>query len=103
MYKTAIFDLDGTLLDTLDDLTNAVNYALTKHGLPERTAKEMGKTIYAGAVYTSGGVTYSTVVMNYSMGKYCDTIAGRESSAQRELSKAAAVYGASAKDFFDNK
>ena len=65
-------------------------------------AKEMGKTIYAGAVYTSGGVTYSTVVMNYSMGKYCDTIAGRESSAQRELSMAAAVYGASARDYFDS-
>ena len=65
-------------------------------------AKEMGKTIYAGAVYESDGVTYSTVVMNYSMGKYCDTIAGRETSAQRELSMAAAVYGASARDYFDN-
>ena len=65
-------------------------------------AKEMEKTVYAGAVYESGGVTYSTVVMNYSMGKYCDTIAGRESSNQRELSMAAAVYGASARDYFEN-
>ena len=63
-------------------------------------AQEMGKTIYAGAVYQSGGVTYSTVVMNYSMGKYCDTIAGRETSNQRALSMAAAVYGASARDYF---
>ena len=31
-----IFDLDGTLLDTLDDLANAVNYALEKHNLPTR-------------------------------------------------------------------
>ena len=31
-----IFDLDGTLLDTLDDLMNAVNYALEKHGYPTR-------------------------------------------------------------------
>ena len=31
-----IFDLDGTLLDTLDDLMNAVNYALEKHHYPTR-------------------------------------------------------------------
>lgn len=32
--KTFIFDLDGTLLDTLADLADAVNYALAAHGLP---------------------------------------------------------------------
>lgn len=31
---TIIFDLDGTLLNTLDDLADAVNYALRTHGLP---------------------------------------------------------------------
>lgn len=33
-YTCAIFDLDGTILDTLDDLTNAVNHAMTTFGHP---------------------------------------------------------------------
>ena len=41
MYKTIVFDLDGTLLDTLDDLTNAVNAAMRKLGLKTRTREEV--------------------------------------------------------------
>ena len=41
MHNTVIFDLDGTLLDTLDDLTDAVNYALRKHYLPKRSKDEV--------------------------------------------------------------
>lgn len=41
MADTAIFDLDGTLLDTLQDLTNSVNYALAAHALPQRSKAEV--------------------------------------------------------------
>ncbi len=40
-YDTVIFDLDGTLLDTLDDLMNATNYALGQMGFPARSRKEV--------------------------------------------------------------
>ncbi len=41
MIDTIIFDLDGTLLDTLDDLMSAVNYALAGNGFPLRTKDEI--------------------------------------------------------------
>ncbi len=39
--KAVIFDLDGTILDTLEDLKNSVNFALTENGLPERNYEEV--------------------------------------------------------------
>lgn len=40
-YDAVIFDLDGTLLDTLEDLTDSVNFAMTLHGFPVRTIEEV--------------------------------------------------------------
>ena len=39
--KAVIFDMDGTILDTLQDLRGSVNHALKKHGMPERSSKEI--------------------------------------------------------------
>ena len=44
MYKYAIFDLDGTLANTLEDLADSVNYALNKNGFeayPTEAYKQM--------------------------------------------------------------
>ena len=41
VYNTVIFDLDGTLLDTLMDLKDSLNYVLVKNGFPARTAREV--------------------------------------------------------------
>ena len=41
MKNTILFDLDGTLLDTLTDLTASVNYALARVGLPARSRDEV--------------------------------------------------------------
>lgn len=44
-----LFDLDGTLLNTLEDLKDAVNYALTVHGYPTRTLDEVRRFVGNGA------------------------------------------------------
>lgn len=49
MEIAMIFDLDGTLLDTLEDLQDAVNYALTQFGYPERTLEEVRQFVGEGA------------------------------------------------------
>lgn len=47
-YNTYIFDLDGTLLDTLQDLANAVNFAMREMNYPERTVDEVRRFIGNG-------------------------------------------------------
>ena len=40
-YEAVIFDLEGTLTDTLEDLKNSVNFALRHFGFPERSLEEV--------------------------------------------------------------
>lgn len=48
-YDTILFDLDGTLLNTLDDLTDSVNAVMRKKGCGERTKGEIKEFIGDGA------------------------------------------------------
>ena len=47
-YHAAILDLDGTILDTLDDLANSVNHALAAFGLPEHTREHTRASVGNG-------------------------------------------------------
>lgn len=47
-YSTYIFDLDGTLLDTLGDLAASVNYALRQHGMPEHSLDDVRRFVGNG-------------------------------------------------------
>ena len=48
MKKLVIFDLDGTLIDTLEDLAEAVNFALEKRGLPLHGLEEYRQMVGHG-------------------------------------------------------
>ncbi|MFI3142411.1 MAG: HAD-IIIA family hydrolase [Clostridia bacterium] len=50
MYKAVILDLDGTLLDTLTDLADSVNFGLSEMGYPLRTKDEVRRFIGNGVV-----------------------------------------------------
>lgn len=64
-FSAAIFDLDGTLIDTLEDLKNSVNHALRQFGFPERTYEEIksfvgngvAKLVYRSAPADAGEET----------------------------------------------
>lgn len=76
-YKTYIFDLDGTLLNSLTDLANSCNYALKTHQLPTRTQEEvrmmvgngvkklMERAIESGTKHPEFQAIYSTFRQHY--------------------------------------
>ena len=47
-YSTYIFDLDGTLLDTIGDLAASVNFALRTHGMPEHSLDDLRRFVGNG-------------------------------------------------------
>ena len=50
-YKAVLFDMDGTVLDTLGDLTNAINHVLVEYGMPVRSLNEVAHFLGNGAAY----------------------------------------------------
>ena len=47
--KLVIFDLDGTLVDSLPDLTDATNHMLSRFNRPPLTAEQVRKLVGQGA------------------------------------------------------
>ena len=50
-YKAVLFDMDGTVLDTLADLTNAVNHTLSDYGFPLLEKPQVAACLGNGAAY----------------------------------------------------
>lgn len=52
-YKAAIFDMDGTILDTSDDLTSAINYAMKMHGHRHDFMNADGRLFFGSGAHTA--------------------------------------------------
>ena len=49
MINTVIFDMDGTLLNTIEDLTDSVNYILDMYNMPQKTVEEVMHFVGSGS------------------------------------------------------
>lgn len=90
---------------TTANATGSVTMTATEVGSYKGTvegiaAKEIDKTIYVAGVYTSGGVTYTTGVLPYSLGAYCIDRIANGSGTMPAFASATAVYGYYAKNYF---
>lgn len=73
-YKTVIFDLDGTLLNTLDDIADSVNHTMRKLGLPEASLAEVRARVGNGSARLielcvpggRDGALFGTALADYS-------------------------------------
>ena len=73
MYRNYIFDLDGTLLDTLCDLAASTNYALRQYGMPEHSIDSVrtfvgngvGKLIERAVPEGIGNTQYESVLATF--------------------------------------
>ena len=96
---------DAATYNSVDVLTTANatgSYKLTIDGnmytaaVEGIAAKQIDDAVYVAAVYTSGGTSYYTPIVSYSLGTYCKTIA----ESGEAFGEATAVYGYYAKAFF---
>ena len=106
-YYWDIETYDSVEVLTKDNATGTMEMTLagsnTYYGVVEGiAAKEMDETVFVAGVYEVDGVEYTTGIIAYSLGKYCEGIAAKETSDQRFLAQATAVYGYYAKEYFSN-
>ena len=118
-YFTPAYEMDGEMTlyywgpDTyasvdkmmLSNATGSMTMESTSSGaywgnLTDIAAKQIDQEGYFVGVYQSGGLTYTTGVIVYSLGRYCQTTAAKETSEMKDLAAATAVYGYYAKAYF---
>ena len=100
-YKAAtkLTTANATNYITMEATGNANEFKAAVAGI---SAKQIDETIFVVGVYESDGVTYSTGVVAYSLGKYCEQQAAGSNATLAAMAQATAVYGYYAKAYFGN-
>ena len=106
-YYWDIETYDSVDVLTKDNATGTMDMTLagtnSYYGVVEGiAAKEMDETVFVAGVYEVDGVEYTTGIIAYSLGRYCETIAAKDTSDQQAFAQATAVYGYYAKEYFAN-
>ena len=97
---------DYNAVSVLTTANASGSFKLTGSGIGEYSgdivgisAKNLSEAVYVAAVYTSGGTTWTSGVLGYSIGSYCSSQASKGADVSA-LAKATAVYGFHAKQYF---
>ena len=107
LYYWTLEDYERTATLAPENATGSVDMTLTATanqywaGISGIPAKLIDQTVFVAAVYTSGGNSYCTGVLSYSVGSYCQSMAAYDDSTGA-LCQAAAMYGYYAKEYLSN-
>ena len=104
-YYWTLEDYNAASVLTVNNASGSVTATLASNGMylasvEHIAAKDLDKTVFVAAVYESGGVRYSTMVIAYSLGAYCLDRVNNGSGTMKELAAYTAVYGYYAKNYF---
>ncbi len=87
MIKAVIFDLDGTLLNTIDDITDSLNIALSSGGFRPRTAEETKMFVGSGVKVlvqrAMAGAAFTDQQFNYVQARYLQEYSARQAVKTR--------------------